>query len=714
VADASGAESPPAREEALLEGRVAILFRLGRNDLSFAFIAICTATALLQPETRTPFALIPLALYALAASYARRLKRAYQKRGPDDHPRVWAQRYTMLSTVTGTIWGIGALVWAPSGGFASQAYLVLAFLGMSATEFIARAAYRPAYLAHAIPSLGALAFMLAFNGGGDQGLFALLLLFFGGVLYLYGDKLGVLLDESILLKFDNAHLIIRLNEEKHAAETTRDQAQAGERAKGEFISNVSHELRTPLNAILGMAQLLERTELEKAQRDHVRVLLEAGRGLKTLLDDIIALSGQEEGTLAVPEEGCDAAQAARTVARLLQPNAWEKRLRLSVNVAAGLPRVACDPRLLRRVLLKLAGNAIKFTERGNVEIALDAKRDGSGRLVVRVSVTDTGPGIPAALLSSIFEPFTKNRANPEAPGVGLAVAKRLIASVGGQMGVESEPGMGARFWFAIPVSEAPATTTLDNGESAAPPVGLQLMVLARDAAMRGLIDRMLTPFGNRITFAETLGQASTIAARNSFDAILATAGHVDSLSATPSQVTPILALATWDERPPTGASHVLRWPATADSLYAAIAKVVGENAGRTKRAAKEDVEAALDARAIAELEKSLGLKTLLDILQSYMQTADQLARSVNAASERADWSQASRFAQDFAGAAGDLGLTGVTAAARALAQAARDGAGNDSLAKAARDVLAEHRRVGNALRRLYPDLPAESEPADAA
>ena len=252
--------------------------------------------------------------------------------------------------------------------------------------------------------------------------------------------IGSLLEETILLRRDNAHLIVRLNEEKTAAEATRDHAQAGERAKITFISNISQELRTPLNAILGMAQLLERSELEKAQRDLVKVLLEAGRGLKTLLDDIIALANEAEETITVPLEGCDAGQAARTVARLLQPNAWEKRLRLSVNVAAGLPRVACDPRLLRRVLLKIAGNAIKFTERGNVEIALDAKRDAADRAMVRFAITDTGPGIPAHLLSAIFEPFAKFGTNsaerPQGGGVGLAVAKRLVESIGGTIGVQ--------------------------------------------------------------------------------------------------------------------------------------------------------------------------------------------------------------------------------------------------------------------------------------
>src|SRR6185503_11062548 len=219
-----------------------------------------------------------------------------------------------------------------------------------------------------------------------------------------------------------------------------------------------------------------------------------------------------DDTMAVPTEGCDAAQAARTVARLLQPNAWEKRLRLSVNVAAGLPRVACDPRLMRRVLLKIAGNAIRFTERGNVEIALDVKRDASGRSCVRFAVTDTGPGIPAHMQSAIFDPFTKLSTNPadtpHGAGVGLTVAQRLVESVGGSIGVDSEPGMGARFWVMIPVTEAPATAQPDNIESAAPPVALQLLVLARDPTMRSAIDRMLTPFGNRLAFADNLGQAS--------------------------------------------------------------------------------------------------------------------------------------------------------------------------------------------------------------
>src|SRR5262249_8046491 len=155
-----------------------------------------------------------------------------------------------------------------------------------------------------------------------------------------------------------------------------------------------------------------------------------------------------------------AAQAARTVARLLQPNAWEKRLRLSLNIPPMLPHVAADPRLLRRVLLKLVGNAIKFTERGNIEISLDAIEAASGERKVRVRVADTGPLIPHHLLATIFEPFTRQddsyAARHTGTGVGLAVAKRLVEAIGGSIGVESEPGMGARFWIMVPALQAHA------------------------------------------------------------------------------------------------------------------------------------------------------------------------------------------------------------------------------------------------------------------
>lgn len=699
-----------SRDQALLSARIAILYALSDHYLFFPFAVLCMAASLVGPHAVLSYAATPFILLIAINVVGGRLKASYDRGNPRDDPTPWANRYTILSGVSGLAWGVGAIIWFVPGSFPAQAYLVLAFLGMSATEFICRAAYRPAYLAHAAGSLLPLAALLALDGGLYQMLSANLVLFFGGVLYSYSGTVMNLLNQSIHLRQDNIDLIARLSEDKRLAEGRRDAAQTSERTRSAFISNISHELRTPLSAILGMAQLLERSDLEKAQRDHVKVLLEAGRGLKTLLDDIIALAQQTDGLLSSPETGGDAGQAARTVARLLQPNAWEKRLRLSVNVESGLPRVAADSRLLRRVFLKLVGNAIKFTERGNIGISLDSLCDESGLKKVRFAVTDTGPGIPSHLLATIFEPFAKPDASDagrhSGAGVGLAVAKRLVESVGGTIGVESEPGMGASFWIVIPALESPATNEKLDEEQVAAPSGLSLLIYLPDDPTRSSIERLLTPFGNAITLAGTLAQAATISSRGGFALVITSAASADALAAAPGQRTPILALNSNEERPPDGADAVLRWPATANALYSVISSITEEGAQAVDGLKDDAMDAAIDAKAIAELEKSLGFKTLIDILQSYLHTGEELATSLSAASDKEDWGQAGRLAQDFAGAAGGLGLTALTAAARLLAQGARDGANDQILSTATDDVLSEHRRVREALRRLYPDLSA--------
>jgi signal transduction histidine kinase len=709
TAESSVAQPLDTRGNALLQGRLSVAYALTRYYLFVPFAALCMAASPARSKPALFWAVVPFLLLILAMMAGNRLKARFDARNKDDPPQIWARRFTILSGVIGIIWGLGAVIWFDPKSFEAEAYLVLAFLGISATEFIPRAVYRPAYLAHATGSLLPLALLLATQGGIYQTLSAILVIYFVGVLYTYGNAVGEVLEESVKLRHDHADLIVRLNQEKRAAEATRDMAQENERAKSVFVSNISHELRTPLNAILGMAQLLERSDLEKAQRDHVKVLLEAGRGLKILLDDIIALSSQAGDALPPPAEGCDAAQAARTVARLLQPNAWEKRLRLSINIAPGIPRVAADPRLIRRVLLKLIGNAIKFTDRGNIEIALDRAENPDGRTMVRFVITDTGPGIPVHLQSAIFEPFGKRdetyATHSEGVGVGLAVTKRLIESLGGAAGVESEPGMGASFWITVPATITPAMET--TSEPVTPPMGLPLLAYAPEQTMRATLDQLLSPFGNTVHFADSLAQAVAMAARGDFAAVIAPAIHADAIAASPGQHIPILGLAASDERLPDGADNVLRWPATSDALYAAVHAVTrGSDEIEIAQSTEGNIDSMIDAKAIAELEKSLGFKTLIDILHSYLATAENLATALTEASQHEDWPQAGRVAQDFMGAAGGLGLTAVAAAARTLALGARDGADVETLGSATESVLSEHSRVRDALRRLYPDLAA--------
>jgi signal transduction histidine kinase/HPt (histidine-containing phosphotransfer) domain-containing protein len=581
----------PNERSALLAGRVAVLYALSQYYLFLPFAALCMAATIAHRPNGLWLTAAPFVLQIVATVAGNRLKQNYDARNTNDDPAIWLRRYTLFSAIVGAIWGFGAVVWFVPNEFPAQAYLCLAFLGMTATEFIVRAAYRPAYLAHASCSLGPLAVMLLLDGSSYAMLTSILVLFFGGVLYSYCEAIGKMIDDSVRLRHENALLVVRLSHEKREAEIARDAARASERAKSAFFATMSHELRTPLNAMLGMAQLLERSELGQTQREYVKVLLEGGRSLTTLLDDVIDLARNEDELPEAPKEGCNAGQAVRTVARLLQPKAWEKHLQLAVNVAPDLPRVAVDPRQLRRALLKLADNALKFTEKGSVDITVAPTAEPDGRAFVRFQITDTGPGVPIEVTPVLFDAFARAddsyARQHNGAGVGLAVAKRIVDAMGGVIGVDSEPGKGATFWFTVPIS------TTAHGEN-------------------------------------------TEADKFSLDF--------------------------------------------------------------------HGADEAVDSNAFATLEKSVGLSTLVEILHSYMATAEGLTAALAGATEAQDWTQAGRLAQDIAGAAGGLGLVSLTAAARALAQASRDGKG--SLYGAAQNVLTEHHRAKEALQRLYPALAA--------
>ena len=699
---------------AIFAGRVDILYRLGRHHLFVPFSALCIAAVLYTHVVSVWLALLPFLLQIAAAVGTGRLIDAYSNRAKGDDPALWARRFTLASALSGAAWGIGAICWFVPHCFPAEAFLALAFLGMTAAEFITHSVYRRAYMAHAAFSLGPLAIMLVLQGNPYGTLSSAVVLFFGGVLLSYCEDVASVLDEALRLRRENAGLVEHLSREKRIAEHARDLAEASTRAKSAFVANISHEIRTPLNALLGMAQLLERSELDRAQKSHVKVLLEAGRALKTLLDDVIALSRDEGEAENVAEEDCDPGQAARTVARLLQARAWEKQLRLTVMTGHDLPRVAADPRRVRQVLLKLADNALKFTQHGAVEIRVDTQALEDGRSMLRFVVSDTGLGVPTDVGAHIFEPFlsgdTSYARRHDGAGLGLAVAKRVVTSLGGDIGFHSEAGEGATFWFTVPAvtaEESSAHGSEPVAGEAAPPWGLAILVCTNDETVRNQLSHMLEPFGNRLEFAEGVVDAVTRAGRESFDAILAGASDADSLAASPGVKAPILALILGNTRAPSPIHPTLRWPAGAGALYSALRNMLGRAADAGSRGeAASQAPAAIDATSFAALEKSLGLSMLLEILQSYVKTAEQLTAGLEAASGADNWDEATRIARDIAGSAGGLGLVSLTAAARGFAQRAREGGSPEELREAARHIAAEHRRVCMALSNLYPELAA--------
>lgn len=582
------ATNETAESRAVFAGRVDILYRLGRHYLSLPFAALCMLATRFASSAPLTFILIPLCFQIGVVILAERLLHAYLARTADSDPIYWARRYTFVSGLAGATWGLGAWFWFVPNSFPAQAYLTLAFLGMTSTEFIARSAHRPAYLAHATFSLTPLVVLLAFQGGLYASTSAAMVIFFVGVLTTYSDSMASFLDESIRLRHENAGLVVSLRHEKTEAETARDSAQESALTKARFLANISHELRTPLNALLGMTQLLDRAQLPEPHRDQVKVMLEAGRGLEILLEDVLTLT--QESPYTEKDNFCDPVQAAHAVARLARPRARQKRLGLEITARADLPAVASDPRRVRQVLLKLVDNALKFTRSGKITIELDEAKDGPAPRI-RFAVRDTGAGISADAERHLFTPFspgdTSYTRSFQGAGLGLAVAKRIVHSLGGEIGFERNQGAGATFWFSLPVSDE-------------------------------------VPAGTRLTPQHELDQ----------------------------------------------------------------------------------YEGSLDAEAIAALENSVGMKTLIDILRAYIETSEQLCRALGEASERANWDEAARVAQDIAGSAGALGLPAITASARLLANAAREGVTGTALRERASEVLKEHEHVRKALENLYPALAA--------
>ncbi len=687
-------------------GRIDILYALGRHYLSLPFAVLCVPATLIAAREPSVLPLMPLLLQLVVVIAAEQLTTAYKRRPAGSDPHFWARRYTFVSAISGATWGAASLFWFVPDSFPAQAYLAMAFLGMTATEFIARSAYRPAYIAHTLFALGPLVGQLAWQGGLYAECSAVLIVLFAIVLASYCGGMARLLDESIRLRNENGELVVRLKSEKEEAVNAREAAEQSAKAKTAFIANMSHELRTPLNALLGMAQLLERAELQKQQKDHVKVMLQAGRALQTLIDDVIALtrdSGARDDMHRLDDEDCDPVQAARVVARLLQPRAWQKQLHLTLSFAPDLPRVAADPRKVRQVLLKLVDNGLKFTERGLVDIRLDRGEDGNS---VRFCVSDTGPGVAPEIARTLFQPFALGDASyarrQQGAGLGLAVAKRVIEQAGGTIGFESKPDEGTQFFFTLPVSglaHGVMHEPSENDSPLAPPVGRSLLLYLPVPAVADTTARLLEPFGNRVVQAGSLAEAQELANREHFDAVIAGAGDIDMLAAAPGITTPLIAILLRGGRAPASTRNLLRWPVEPGQLYRVLEQIC-----QTPEPGQVEVIRAIDPVAFNSLEKSVGAKALVEILQCYIVTAEQLTNNLSQACADEQWDEAARLAQDIIGAAGGLGLSAFTQAARDFARKTREGENQHELRNAAQMIVGEHLRTRRALVHLYPDV----------
>jgi signal transduction histidine kinase/ActR/RegA family two-component response regulator len=279
----------------------------------------------------------------------------------------------------------------------------------------------------------------------------------------------------------------------------RDAAQQASRAKTEFLSSMSHELRTPLNAILGFSQLLELDrDLGERSRAHLREVMRAGRHLLRLINEVLDLAQVESGRLALSPEALRLHELVQDAAALTDPLARPRGLHLVQNVPQDLI-VLADRMRLKQVLVNLLTNAAKYSAPGS-RVDVQAHAQGPDR--VRLVVRDQGPGIPPERMDQLFQPFSRlgaERGSVEGTGIGLALSRRLMELMAGNIGVESPPGQGADFWIELPATQLAAPPPPAEGEPAAagwPQVHETLVLYVEDnPANLALVEQILARHG---------------------------------------------------------------------------------------------------------------------------------------------------------------------------------------------------------------------------
>lgn len=315
-----------------------------------------------------------------------------------------------------------------------------------------------------------------------------------------------------------------LQDANDEAQAQRRKAEVASAAKSDFLAVVSHEIRTPMNAVISAANLLRRTRLDREQREHVSMLLDAGDVLVGLLNDVLDFSKIEAGKMQLEASDVQLRDKLASLGRLWQPKAEANGVRLLMEIAPGVPdSIRTDPLRLQQILFNLLSNAVKFTEDGKITVSV-AWRDADQQLVVVVS--DTGCGIAPDRLANIFDSFEQADAGTTrrygGTGLGLAISRRLAEIMGGSLSAQSEVGQGSSFTLTLPVEPiaeaAAAPARVDSSEDS---LQGRLILAADDHAVnRRILSLLLEPHGCQLVLVENGAEAVEAAASQTFDAIL--------------------------------------------------------------------------------------------------------------------------------------------------------------------------------------------------
>jgi signal transduction histidine kinase/ActR/RegA family two-component response regulator len=325
--------------------------------------------------------------------------------------------------------------------------------------------------------------------------------------------------------------IYEMKEAKRAAEAAATAAIELGRTRSEFLARMSHELRTPMNGVLGIAELLRDTPMNPMQRSYINTLQDSGRHLLDVINDILDFSKLSAGKVQLRQEAFSLRDLADDLHSIFALQAESRGLQFVVTTHNTETLVLGDPTWLRQVLINLTGNAFKFTKKGGITVTFRMEPALNAHQRILIDVTDTGSGIPQEEIQKLFQPFSQLDTAPhhtrDGTGLGLAICQQLMELMGGEIGVDSIPAQGSRFWLSLTLPEADDSTIGVNEEITKAPAiiplaGKRVLVAEDNPTNLMILEKFLKKFGMAITTAHN-GEEALVrfcSPQYSFDIVL--------------------------------------------------------------------------------------------------------------------------------------------------------------------------------------------------